>query len=395
MNILYIHPAGTFGGASKSLIELFLVLKQYQVSGHVITPKGSSAAAFSEAGMNTIETLGLTQFDNTRFGYYRKWRWLILIRELFFLPYSFIALIKAKRLGIKFDLIHVNEITLLPVVVIAKWIFDIPVVMHIRSLQKSDGGIKSKLYYKLLSKTIDSVICIDETVKSSVPLIIDSIIVHNGISVGDGIAGRLKTSTETVKIGLVGVLLRLKGVYEFIEAAKILATESKVKTKFILVGENARKVGGITSWFYKKFQLSDDVYSDVMRYIQQNNLQHQIELRGTIKNIKNFYPEIDILCFPSHLNACGRPVIEAAFFGIPSIVAVSTPMSDTIQHGVTGITIAKPDARLLADAISILVSNHEYRTQLGIQAQKFVNESFDINKNARIILAEYEKLAAV
>ena len=394
MNILYLHPAGTFGGASKSLIELFLVLRQYQVSGHVITPKGSSAAAFSEAGISTIETLGLTQFDNTRFGYYRKWRWLILIRELFFLPYSLIALIKAKRLGIKFDLIHVNEITLLPVAVIAKWIFRIPVVMHIRSLQKSDSGIKSKLYYKLLSKTINSVICIDETVKSSMPLNIDSIIVHNGISVGDAIVGRLKTSADAINIGLVGVLLRLKGVYEFIEAAKILATESKIKTKFILVGENARKSDGIKAWFYKKFQFSEDVYSDVKRYIDQNNLQKQIELRGAIKDIKTFYPEIDILCFPSYLNACGRPVFEAAFFGIPSIVAVSNPKSDTIQHGVTGLTIEKPDARLLADAVSLLVSDHEYRFKLGIQAKKFVNESFDINKNVLIILAEYEKLIA-
>lgn len=394
MNILYLHPAGTFGGASKSLIELFLVLRQYQVSGHVITPKGSSAAAFSEAGISTIETLGLTQFDNTRFGYYRKWRWLILIRELFFLPYSLIALIKAKRLGIKFDLIHVNEITLLPVAVIAKWIFRIPVVMHIRSLQKSDSGIKSKLYYKLLSKTINSVICIDETVKSSVPLNIDSIIVHNGISVGDAIVGRLKTSADAINIGLVGVLLRLKGVYEFIEAAKILATESKIKTKFILVGENARKSDGIKAWFYKKFQFSEDVYSDVKRYIDQNNLQKQIELRGAIKDIKTFYPEIDILCFPSYLNACGRPVFEAAFFGIPSIVAVSNPKSDTIQHGVTGLTIEKPDARLLADAVSLLVSDHEYRFKLGIQAKKFVNESFDINKNVLIVLAEYEKLIA-
>lgn len=394
MNILYIHPAGTFGGASKSLIELFLVLKQYHVSGHVITPIGSSAAAFSEAGMSTIETLGLTQFDNTRFGYYRKWRWLILIRELFFLPYSLMALIKAKRLGVKFDLIHVNEITLLPIAVMAKWIFDIPVVMHIRSLQKSDGGIKNMLYYKLLSKTIDSVICIDETVKSSVPLNIDSVIVHNGISVVDGITRPLKTSTDTVNIGLVGVLLRLKGVYEFIEAAKILAAESKIKTKFILVGENARKSDGIMAWFYKKFQFSEDVYLDVKRYIEQNNLQTQIELRGAIKDIKTFYPEIDILCFPSYLNACGRPVFEAAFFGIPSIVAVSNPKSDTIQHGVTGLTIEKPDARLLANAVSLLVSDHEYRFKLGIQAKKFVNESFDINKNVLIVIAEYEKLIA-
>ncbi|MGQ0443513.1 MAG: hypothetical protein ACT4OH_08770, partial [Methylophilaceae bacterium] len=115
MNILYIHPVATSGGASKSLVELFLVLKQHQVTGVVITPKGDSSQAFAKAGMQTIETLGLTQFDNTRFGYYRKWRWLILLRELFFIPFSMIALMRAKQLSVRFDAIHVNEITLLPV----------------------------------------------------------------------------------------------------------------------------------------------------------------------------------------------------------------------------------------------------------------------------------------
>ncbi len=394
MNILYLHPAGTFGGASKSLIELFLVLKQHQVSGYVITPKGSAAEAFTSAGMHTIESLGLTQFDNTRFGYYRKWRWLILLREVFFLPFSIAALMRAKQLGIKFNLIHVNEITLLPVAVIAKWVFRIPMVMHIRSLQKSDNGVITKVYYKVLRKTTDAVICIDETVKSSVPSSVVSSVIHNGINVGDtNMQQHSNASKGHVNVGMVGVLLRLKGVYEFIEAAKIVASETKTKTKFILVGENARKTNPITAWFYKKFQFSEDVYSNVKQYIEQNRLHDQIELRGVVKDITTFYPEIDILCFPSHLNACGRPVFEAAFFGIPSIVAVSNPTSDTIQNGITGITITKPDARLLADAISILVGDHNLREKMGLQAKKFVNENFDINKNAQFVLAEYEKLA--
>jgi hypothetical protein len=46
MNILYIHPAATFGGAFKSLIELFSVLKQDGVKAWVISLKGSALSAF-------------------------------------------------------------------------------------------------------------------------------------------------------------------------------------------------------------------------------------------------------------------------------------------------------------------------------------------------------------
>lgn len=393
MNVLYLHPAGTFGGASKSLIELFLVLKQQQVNGYVITPKGSATKAFVEAGMHTIEVLGLSQFDNTRFGYYRKWRWLILLREIWFLPFSIAALIRAKHLPVEFDLIHVNEITLLPVAVIAKGILHKPLIMHVRSLQRDNDGFLTKMFYKVLSKTVDTLICIDETVKTAVPKNIESVVIHNGINIENGDLKFSRTGPE-VKVGLVGVLLRLKGVYEFVEAAKIVAAESKIKTKFIIVGENSRRPSRVVAWFYKRFRFSEDTYSNIVEFIDRNSLNERIELRGQVADIKSFYPELDILCFPSHLNACGRPVFEAAFFEIPSIVAVSNPKPDTIISGVTGVTIEKPDTRLLADAVLLLTENGALRKKLGSQAKAFVNQHFDIKKNALIILDQYTRLLA-
>ncbi len=394
MNVLYIHPAGAFGGASKSLIELFLAFKQQQVNGYVITPKGSVTKALSQAGMQVIETIGLSQFDNTRFGYYRKWRWLILLREIWFLPFSIAALIRAKHLPVEFDLIHVNEITLLPVAVIAKSIFHKPIIMHVRSLQRDNNGLLTKMFYKTLSKTVDTVICIDETVKATMPRDVDIVVIHNGINIDNIDLNNSKAAQPEIKVGLVGVLLRLKGVYEFVEAAKIVASESKVKTKFILVGENARRPSRVVAWFYKRLRFSEDIYSNIVEFIDQNNLSDQIELRGQVADITTFYPELDILCFPSHLNACGRPVFEAAFFEIPSIVAVSNPKSDTIIPGVTGITIEKPDARLLADAVILLTEDMVLRKKLGLQAKAFVNQHFDIKKNALIFLDQYARLVA-
>ena len=35
---------------------------------------------------------------------------------------------------------------------------------------------------------------------------------------------------------------------------------------------------------------------------------------GFVKNIQNFYDQIDILCFPSSLNATGRQIFEAGIF---------------------------------------------------------------------------------
>lgn len=394
MNVLYLHPAAAFGGASKSLIELFQVLKTRDISGYVITPRGSAAKAFRASGMHTIETLGLSQFDNTRFGFYRKWRWLILLREFFFLPFSILALLRARHMNVKFDLIHVNEITLLPVALIAKYLFKLPLVMHIRSLQRHSKDNVSEFYFHIVRKVADKLICIDETVKKSLPEEIESVVIHNGLNINNTLLEQPKHENNSVKIAIVGVLLRLKGIYEFVEAAKIINDTSEIKVKFIIVGENARSPTRFLSWIYKKFQFSEDVYSDVKKYIEINKLEDVVELRGQIADITTFYPEIDILCFPSHLNACGRPVFEAAFFKIPSVVAVSNPTSDTIKHGVTGLTIDIPDSNMLADAILKLAKNREYRQKLGAQAYEFVKMNFDINNIAKEVINNYQSLIA-
>lgn len=393
MNILYIHPAGTFGGASKSLVELFLVLKQHQVTGYVITPKGSSAKAFAKSGMHTIETLGLTQFDNTRFGYYRKWRWLILIREVFFLPFSIIALIRAKRLDIQFDLIHVNEITLLPVAVIAKWIFRIPMVMHIRSLQRENkSAIRSRVIYYLLQRFSSAVICIDKTVEFSLPGELRSDVVHNSIDIRNVSSESNSYIPRKITVGIVGVLLRAKGVYEFVKAAKILIYDRKLDIKFILIGENARVTNALIGWIYKKLGFSEDVAAELKAYIEVNKLEQNVILKGFVGDTEEIYSNIDVLCFPSHLNACGRPVFEAAFYAIPSIVAIRNPLEDAIIHKVTGLAIDRPDEILLADAIEYLVNNHEQRLLLGQQARNWADTHFSIYANVDKIRQIYQRV---
>lgn len=384
MHILYLHPSGSFGGASKSLVELYVALKQYPVEGYVITPKGSAAEAFAKAGLKVIETPGLTQFDNTRYSYYRNFRWLILLRELFYLPFSFAALWRAKKLPVKFDLIHVNEITLLPAGILAKILFRLPVIFHVRSLQRPDlNSFRSRLVFRLLRKYANTIICIDGTVRASIPSWLESRVIHNGINMGT-ILERNQASAlrPRITIGMAGVFLRSKGIYEFIEAAKILLKDRKHDLQFVLAGENAREAKGLKKWIYKKFGFSEDVVSEVQQYIQEHELEQQIIVKGFIKDVRNFYPNLDILCFPSHLNACGRPVFEAAFYGIPSIVAIREPLEDAIVHEVTGLAIDRPEPDLIANAIERLLTDAEFRLSLGRQAKLWAQKFFSIESNA-------------
>lgn len=389
MEILFVHPAGAFGGASKSLIELYKALSSRSVNGAVICPVGNAGLEFSEAGLEVCQVKGLSQWDNTRYGYYRGYRWLILLRELLLLPGTWLTLrrvLAAKQ----FDIIHLNEATLLPWARIIRRYSGAPIVVHVRSLQRGNAGDwRTRWFNRALVRDTNKIIAIDETVRRTLPLNAPVAVIHNGFSVT---ASDNKGAQDVLRVGIVGVLLKLKGVYEFVEAARILLKERKLKIQFFIVGENARNLSGWKSKILKKLDFAHDVRGDLDAYIQAHDLQDQVHLTGFVKDVNEVYAKLDLLCFPSHLDAAGRPVFEAAFHGVPSVVAVRNPPLDTIVNGETGICIDQPDSVQLADAIERLYSDRVELSRLGRNARCLAESNFDIQRNAEKLLDAYAEL---
>jgi hypothetical protein len=85
MRVLYIHMTGAFAGGCRSLYEVVRALPAGEVEPLFIAPRGSVHGFLSRLG-EAIEARGISQFDNTRYGYYRGLRWLVAIRELAFVP---------------------------------------------------------------------------------------------------------------------------------------------------------------------------------------------------------------------------------------------------------------------------------------------------------------------
>jgi len=85
VSVLYIHHCGVFGGSSRSLLEIIKAFPEKSVKPYLITQKGITSKIFKDLGIETIETIGISQFDNTKIGYYRGFRWLILLREFFYI----------------------------------------------------------------------------------------------------------------------------------------------------------------------------------------------------------------------------------------------------------------------------------------------------------------------
>ncbi|MDN5537304.1 glycosyltransferase family 4 protein [Comamonas sp.] len=391
MNVLYLHPAAAFGGASKSLIELYAFLHQSGVRGTILAPRGPVCQSFADAGMHVRAVRGLSQFDNTRYGYYRKLRWIILLRELFLLPGALLGLWRLRREP--FDLVHINEITLLPLGLVARRLLGVPLVVHVRSLQRKPGeGLRTRWLNGLLRRYADAVVCIDHTVAGTLDGDLAPQIIHNGLKVSKQAEVMPRQGSDgVVKVGFLGVLIPLKGIFELVEAMRILKQRG-VCIQCLVAGENARQLSGLKAWVLGKLGFARDVRAEVDQIIVREQLAEQIKMLGFVGDVRTLYPELDILCFPSHLDAAGRPVFEAAFYSVPSVVAVQNPVPDAIIHEVTGLAIDKPDPVQIADALQRLAESPEWRRQLGVQARAWAEQNFSISTNAELMLDLYRRI---
>jgi glycosyltransferase involved in cell wall biosynthesis len=128
--------------------------------------------------------------------------------------------------------------------------------------------------------------------------------------------------------------------------------------------------------------------------VKQAGLESRILMLGHRNDLGHIYSNVDVLCFPSHYNAPGRPIFEAAYFGRPSIAAIDNPLSDTFVNGVTGISINAKDPVSLENAIEWMVENPAKRNEMGRRAYELALKNFDLKSNVEKLLLVYDVYAS-
>jgi glycosyltransferase involved in cell wall biosynthesis len=391
LRVLYIHHIGPFGGASRSLLELLLAFPEGTVEPRLLAPRGSAADLFERHGIGVLRVLGISRYDTTQYGHYRGLRWLILMREIWLLPFTLVTLWKASRRWRDVDLIHINDVTILGVGLAAKRLLRKPLVVHSRSVQRPSrlGSLKRA----------DAIIAIDETVRASLPASVPVHVIHNGFTlapvrdVSAPVAQlRAKLHAGSLRVGMVGTLLALKGVFEFLEAARLVLAQG-ANVDVVLVGSNTRRLGGLRAKLLEALGFAQDMEEGVERFVAAHGLGERVHRVEFVADVSAVYQSLDVVCFPSHLDAIGRPVIEAAWHSLPSIAAVSEPLPDTFIPGETGLQVPARDAKALADAIFELEKNRQELKRMGAAARRLAERNFDSRRNAARVLELYRALS--
>ncbi|MDH5474179.1 MAG: glycosyltransferase family 4 protein [Cyclobacteriaceae bacterium] len=170
-------------------------------------------------------------------------------------------------------------------------------------------------------------------------------------------------SREKLTFLLISRLISDKGVYEYVEAVKLLKKEG-VEANFQILGskdpEHRRgiPIHEIDQW------INDGV----------------IEYLGTTEDVRPFINESDCVILPSYREGTPRTLLEAASSTRP-IIATDVPgCNNVVVDGYNGFLCKEKDANDLAEKIKLFIKlPHDKRIEMGEMGRKRVEENFDEN----------------
>jgi GalNAc-alpha-(1->4)-GalNAc-alpha-(1->3)-diNAcBac-PP-undecaprenol alpha-1,4-N-acetyl-D-galactosaminyltransferase len=112
-----------------------------------------------------------------------------------------------------------------------------------------------------------------------------------------------------------------------------------------------------------------DQFENYRGLTQVLGIEKKVEFLGTKKNIWDFYNKSMIFVFTSKSEGFPNALIEALYFGLPSI-STNCPHgpSELINNGINGYLIPVDDQKQLEDKLSLLMNDETIRSKFSIQA---------------------------
>ncbi len=139
---------------------------------------------------------------------------------------------------------------------------------------------------------------------------------------------------------------------------------------------------------FKLVILAGGDFSPFAAEVRRLGLEDHIVVRGNVTEIEDYLQAADIGLFTSDTESFCLSILEAMYFGCPSVATRVGGIPEVTQDGVTGLLAPAGDAETLARRVEDLIRDEALRTKLGHAAQARAREHF----SAKIIVPRYEAL---
>ncbi len=184
-----------------------------------------------------------------------------------------------------------------------------------------------------------------------------------------------ETDSDGVTFLMVARMLRDKGVYEFVEAAR--------KVKAVAPQCRFQLLGGRDERNPRVVPLED---------LEGWQAEGVVEWLGEVSDVRCAVAESDVVVLPSfYREGTPRSLLEAAAMGRALITTDSVGCREAVEDGVTGILIPIKNVDALAAAMLRLASEPETRQRMGCAGRQKMLREFDERLVIQKIKAVYAK----
>ena len=173
----------------------------------------------------------------------------------------------------------------------------------------------------------------------------------------------LPAKIEPIKFLFIGRLLKEKGVFELIEAIRLVKRKYPSAHFTILGAIDHENLGALKQ--------------EILDQLLQENL---FEYPGHVSNIQDWIKDTSVFILPSYREGVPRSTQEAMAIGRPIITTDAPGCRETVIDGVNGFLVPKWNIQALADKILYFIEHPEQVNVMGMKSRQIAQEKFDVNR---------------
>ena len=139
---------------------------------------------------------------------------------------------------------------------------------------------------------------------------------------------------------------------------------------------------------FKLVVLAGGSFEPYLKDVQRLGLKDRVLVREKVNEIEDYLQAADLGFFTSETESFCLSILEAMYFGCPSVARRAGGIPEVVEDDVSGILVPSDNPDELARAIERLIQEPKRRKEMGLAAQRQAREHF----SAEVIVPRYEAL---
>jgi N-acetyl-alpha-D-glucosaminyl L-malate synthase BshA len=139
---------------------------------------------------------------------------------------------------------------------------------------------------------------------------------------------------------------------------------------------------------FKLVVLAGASFEPHIKAVERLNLGERVIVNEKVNDIEDYLQAADLGLFTSETESFGLSILEAMFFGCPSIARRVGGIPEVVEDNISGLLLPSDSPEALARAVESLIQEPKRRKAMGLAAQERACKNF----SAEAIVPRYEAL---